>query len=238
MSRRRLWTALACIAIFLMSVAAYFDDYYRAGDAARRAMEPDDRVSVSDGGDWIAFDGPGTEAAIIFYPGAKVEPTAYAPLLRQVAEMGVDAYLIEPPLRFSLMGIGAAGGVMAAREYPRWFLAGHSLGGVAASAYASNHPDRVEGVILLGAYPVSALPEDMKLLSIYGSNDGVLNRSHYEKQRARWPQNSKECVIDGGNHAGFGDYGAQRGDGRAEMTAEQQRKMTAEYMAAFCVDAA
>ena len=236
--RRRLWAALACLVIFLMSATAYFDVYYKAGDAARAAMVSDDSVRVSREKDFIAFDGPGDTSALVFYPGAKVEPTAYAPLLKAVAALGVDGFLIEPPLRIALMDAEAAGRVMAARDYPRWFLAGHSLGGVAAAACAAKHPDQVEGLILLSSYPTSALPENLRLLSIYGSNDEVLNRSNYEKQRALWPDNSLERVIDGANHAGFGDYGPQRGDGAAEITAEQQRTATAEYIAAFCIDAA
>lgn len=236
--RRRLWTALACLVIAIMTAAAYFDNYYRAGDAARRAMEPSEGVRVSDEGRCIAFDGPGEDAALIFYPGAKVEPAAYVPLLHRLAELGVDAFLIEPPLRISLMDIGAAGRVMAGRDYSRWFLAGHSLGGVAAAAYVVQHPDQAEGLILLSAYPTAALPANVRLLSIYGSRDGVLNRLNYEKARALWPEYCMERVIDGGNHAGFGDYGPQRGDGPAEIAAEQQWTETADCMAAFCIEAA
>ena len=236
--RRMLWAALACVAIFLLSAAAYFDIYYRAGDAARRALESDDCVRVGEAGDCIAFDGPGESAALVFYPGAKVEPTAYAPLLNEVAALGVDAFLVFPPLRMAIADIGAAGRVMAAQDYPRWFLAGHSLGGVAAAQYAAKHPDRVEGLILLGSYPTMVSPGLERLLSIYGSNDRILNLSNYEKQRAYWPENSTERVIGGGNHAGFGDYGSQRGDGAAEITAEEQRKLAAEAIAAFCNDAA
>ncbi len=36
------------------------------------------------------------------------------------------------------------------------------------------------------------------------------------------PAQYQESVIEGGNHAGFGSYGAQSGDGTASISAEEQ----------------
>ena len=67
---------------------------------------------------------------------------------------------------------------------------------------------------------------------IYVSEDGVLNREKYEADRANLPQDTTETVIDGGCHAGFGSYGAQKGDGTPAISAEEQQQQTADALAA------
>lgn len=37
-----------------------------------------------------------------------------------------------------------------------WYLSGHSLGGVAASSYAADHPNKVKGIIYLASYPAES----------------------------------------------------------------------------------
>lgn len=42
-----------------------------------------------------------------------------------------------------------------------------------------------------------------------------------------------ETIIDGGCHAGFGSYGAQKGDGTPIISAEEQQQQTADVLAAW-----
>lgn len=76
------------IALLIAAFLIYTGRYYRAGDVARSMLESDETVLVTrtDYG-WL-FDGPSEGDALIFYPGAKVEETAYAPLLHAVTEEG------------------------------------------------------------------------------------------------------------------------------------------------------
>ena len=83
------------------------------------------------------------------------------------------------------------------------------------------------GLVLLASYPADETGS-MPFLSIYGDRDGVLNRESYEKSRAFWPEGAEELVIPGGNHAQFGDYGPQRGDGAASITQDEQQTQTAQ----------
>ena len=106
------------------------------------------------------------------------------------------------------------------------YIGGHSLGGAMAAVYASGHGSLLQGVILLAAYPTKALDDDLLLLSIYGSEDGVLNRSRLSKGRRYAPDRYLEFVIEGGNHAQFGSYGKQKGDGEALISPEDQREQT------------
>ena len=107
-----------------------------------------------------------------------------------------------------------------------------SLRAIAAD-YAAAHGDALRGVILLAAYPTKELSDDLSLLSVYGTEDGVLRMAPYEKGKACWPDDSLELVIKGGNHAQFGCYGVQAGDGTASLTANEQQAMTASQILDF-----
>ena len=116
-------------------------------------------------------------------------------------------------------------------SYKMWYIGGQSLGGVVAEMLAEE--GSWDGLILLAAYPAGAVDEP--LLTIYGSEDGVLNMEKYAdaKTNGFWPDDTTEIVIEGGNHAGFGDYGNQKGDREAAITQKEQQEITAEAISKF-----
>ena len=134
-------------------------------------------------------------------------------------------------LRLSLREIAEQTG--AGKSYERWYVGGHSLGGLVAAKYAAKNAERINGVVLLASYPRETLPEPLSLLCCYGSNDGCLDRDRYEASRKNWPADSEELIIDGGNHAGFGNYGKQRGDRATDCTPGEQQRSAAEAIARF-----
>ena len=197
---------------------------YKAQDP-ETLLVSDDTVAVSEIKTGWLFDGAGKDDALIFYPGALVEPAAYAPLLREIAAAGVDCFLIKMPLNLAVLSPGKAGRVMQGYPYDRWFLAGHSLGGAMAAQYAAKHLDAPAGLFLLGAYTAKDLTQAaFPVVYIYGSEDGVLNRKRLEKGFRLSPETMREVELDGGNHAQFGAYGPQKGDGKASISAEAQRR--------------
>ena len=96
-----------------------------------------------------------------------------------------------------------------------------------AAGYAAEHAEELSGLALLAAYSTKPLPEALPVLSVYGSRDGVLNLEKYEECRVNLPKTAEEYGIEGGNQAGFGWYGEQKGDGRAEITPQEQWRLTA-----------
>lgn len=204
----------------------YVNDYYHAVDVDN-ALTSSDTVTVSSIDTGMLFDGPGTTDALIFYPGAKVEAAAYAPLLKEIAENGIDCFLVKMPCNLAFFGINKADDIMADYSYGHWYLAGHSLGGAMAASYAGKHLNDLDGLILLAAYSTSDLTEaDFPVISIYGSNDGVLNMEKVVTSRDLMPSDYSEHVIEGGNHAGFGSYGAQKGDHDATISQNEQWRET------------
>lgn len=181
--------------------------------------------------DGLFFDGPGTEDALVFYPGGLVDYEAYAPLLREIAKNGVDCFLVEMPYYLAVFGMNKADKIIGSKDYSykNWYVGGHSLGGAMAASYAGKNSDKVSGVLLCAAYSTVKLDDGMTVVSVYGTEDKVLNAKKYEQYKGNLPKGATEEVLEGGNHGQFGDYGHQKGDGAATMTGKEQMRLTAEY---------
>ena len=208
----------------------YTGIYYHADESAIQVLESDEKVHVEKTDTGWLFDGPSESEAFIFYPGAKVEETAYAPLLHRIAEQKMDVFLVKVPFRIAFLGIDLADKITEKYSYDRWYIGGHSLGGVAACSYAEKHPEQIGGVILLASYPVRSIKNIPALVSIYGSEDGVLNMEKMAETEKYAPENYTSHVIEGGNHAQFGNYGEQKGDGEPRISADEQQKQTVEMI--------
>ena len=211
--------------IIATAFGIYFGIHYSADESALALL---DDKSVSEIGGAYFIDGEGEDTALIFYPGAKVDSEAYLPLMKRLADSCIDCFIVKPPLRFALFDINAADTIIGKYSYKHVYVSGHSMGGVAASSYASKNTEKVDGVVLLAAYPNKKLGDDLSLLSIYGSEDNVLDKDAYEDAASNRPKSFKEVIIKGGNHANFGNYGEQSGDGDASITREEQQKQTAD----------
>ena len=225
--------AAAAIALVMTAAscgAVYFSEFYHAAHGAQAAMAGSDTVKVEKlgGGKGYLFDGPGEDRAFTFLQGGKVEEEAYAPLMMRIAQSGTDCFLISSPANFALFDRSEAVKVAEDNEYAEWYIGGHSLGGVAASMTAAEYDFMFSGIVLLGAYPAEEVPGKMRLLSIYGSEDGVLDMDSYKEGKKLWPKDADEVIIEGGSHAGFGDYGPQKGDGKPSMGSEEQIEKTAD----------
>lgn len=219
--------ATVVIAVLLLSgiTITYLSIYYHADDTALAVFDSDSPTVTKIDGGWF-FDGEGEDTALVFYPGAKVEAQAYAPLMQKLAQNGVDCFLMEMPMRIAFLDPNAADKVIGSYHYDTWLMCGHSMGGVAATIYTSSHTDQVDGLILLASYPTEQIDDKVDVLSIYGSEDKVLDHTAYEKAKAYLPDDMTEVVIEGGNHAYFGNYGEQSGDGEAKISPEQQQTKT------------
>ena len=229
MPRRKKWLVAGGAVLLILAILAgaflwYVSDYYRAEDVALEVLAQDNGISQRDNLTILSPTAP-TDTAIIFYPGAKVEAEAYLPLLDQIRQTGVTCILVHMPFNMAIFDANAAEEVIAQfPEFQHWYVAGHSMGGAMASKFASDHPDQVDGLILMGAY-IYGNYLDEKALTIYGSlNQSVEDHIDYTKNIVE---------IEGGNHAQFGNYGPQKGDLPATISAEEQQAQTVEAISDF-----
>jgi hypothetical protein len=225
---------IIAVAIFLVFILGYgifyFADYFHAEKTATDLLNGTDNVSVVKIPNGLFLDGKGNDSAVIFYPGAKVEYDSYLPMFTQLASRGIDCYLVEMPLNFALLGQNSADDIINNSSYDHYFISGHSLGGVVASSYI-NATNNTDGVILLAAYPANEISKPV--LSIYGSDDKVLNKEKYDDAKPLIRGNFTEIVIKGANHAQFAYYGNQSGDGKANITPESQQNQTVDAIIKF-----
>ncbi len=219
---------LLCVAAALLVLCGaclwYLLGHYPADDTALALLEQSD-VQPLDGVTVLPAAEP-TDTALVFYPGAKVAAEAYLPLLDAIRDgCGITCMLVEMPFNMAIFDTDAVEDVMAAHpEIGTWYLAGHSMGGAMASSYASENPAAVAGVILLGAYPYGDYPL-ADTLTVYGEkNTSVAEQVTYTEN---------VVVIAGGNHAGFGNYGPQKGDAVADISAAEQQRQTVAAVKAF-----
>ncbi len=178
-------------------------------------------------------------AGLILLPGASVDVRAYAPLAQIIAEAGFFVALVPVPGGVSLGNEDRVDDVVAAHpEIDTWIVGGHSLGGVAAASYAANEgaKETVSGLVLWASYidDQAALPEiETPVTSIYGSEDGLTTVGEVEASRVYLPEDTWYVEIEGGNHAQFGFYGDQEGDGVALIPHRAQARLAAQATVHF-----
>ena len=230
-----LLSVFLALALITAACAIYLGSYYSADEEAIAAFMPDGCEWRVEGNGNIVFEPSSATRGFIFYPGGKVDHNAYIPLMQACAENGVLCVIVEMPFRLAVLDMNAADGIPEQfPEITEWYIGGHSLGGAMAASYVEGNTDRYAGLVLLGAYSTADLSDtDLDVLSIYGSEDGVMNREKHAECLENLPDNATEVVIDGGCHAYFGMYGEQEGDGTPSLTVQEQIRYTADAILDF-----
>lgn len=208
---------------------------YRASSTARQATHTDSSVDVKHADGIWRFEPRGdvSERTLVFFPGALVDPRAYAPLAHAVAKEGFRVILIDLPRR------GAFGGADSPELRMRVdralasvagsgsvVLGGHSRGAVVASSTAARGLPNLGGVVLIG----TSHPRDVDLsglsvpvTKIVGTRDGLASPGEVRQNESLLPEHTRWIWVEGGNHSQFGWYGFQPMDRRATVPAAEQR---------------
>ncbi len=219
---------LSLVAVLLLTVMGLFWwlQPYRASAQANAVLSSNQDVKVTQSEHYIAFlPSMQVHVGLIFYPGAKVDPAAYAIYMRDIAQRGYATFIARMPLNFSFFASSRADDIMHAYpEIHTWLLGGHSLGGVSACDYVSAHPS-VRGLLLYASYPSIDLSrrKDLTVVSIFGTHDGLSTPEKININKRLLPASTQYMPIVGGVHAFFGDYGLQDGDGQATISRELAR---------------
>ena len=201
----------------------YASDYYRADETANAILQSG-QAEVRD--DMIILRPEEMSgSALIFYPGAKVEYTAYLPILEKLRQNGIASVLMKMPFNMAIFSVNAADKAFDELSgIDHWFIGGHSRGGAMASSYAAGHQEKVKGLVLLGAYIYGDVaPKDA--LTVYGTLNADLEK-HID-------YTDNVVIIQGGNHAQFGNYGEQKGDPKALISREEQQDIAVQAILSF-----
>jgi hypothetical protein len=229
---RTTFRVLAALLGLGLAAALWWLTPFVADAAALDALVSDDAVTVNDSRTVTTYEpAQASGAAFVLYPGARVDPRAYAVLARGVAEQGHPVTVLKCPLDIGFTCVGAAAPYVDGPTA----VGGHSLGGVAASQFVT--PDSgAEGLIFWASYPLGDLSDrdDLAVASISGSQDGLSTPADIEASAASLPPDTVFTEVDGAVHAFFGDYGEQPGDGTPTVDrAEAQAQIVAATVAAL-----
>jgi len=237
---RRIWVSAG------LGFVAWLAWNAQANGVSAAVFEPSATVSVVDTGGVVQFlprttspNSPG----LIFLPGAMVEPAAYAPLLRAVAEAGYPAMLVPLPWRSAPTAANRAAvwsriaGLLG--DSHRWVLSGHSRGAALTARFAGEHAAdtgaSLAGIVLIGTtHPKAGSLAGLTIpvTKIYGTQDCVAGPASVLANATLLPPNARFVRLDGANHSQFGWYGRQLGDCQATMSRPEQQERTLEAVLA------
>jgi dienelactone hydrolase len=218
-------TVLLVTGFGLQLALTYFSHPFHGTDASIQGVEADPAIEL----EWLGNGyvlrpaNHDSETGLVFYPGGRVHPDAYlATLAPLVREANVTVFVPRMPLNLAVLNPNAARPVV--RNNPgidTWYVGGHSLGGAMACRYATGTPYRVEGLVLLASYcDRDASDTSLRVLSVTGTADGVLNRDRYRATRSNLPPDARFVRIRGMNHSQFGTYRGQLDDAPATIDDE------------------
>jgi hypothetical protein len=193
----------------------------QAESAPLASVRDNPEISVEDASQGIVLtptDGD-SDIGLVFVPGAKVDPWAYAAILQGLVEDGVTVVITRPWLNlafFDLRGLDSF--TSAAPDIETWAVGGHSLGGVRACQLAAD----ADALVLFGSYCATDVSEsDLAVLSIAGAEDGLSTPEKIAAARDLLPADAELVEIAGASHASFGDYGPQAGDGTPTISDDE-----------------
>lgn len=230
----RIGRGVATVLALLLAGALLWARPFPAADAAMSAVAGAPTVQVSESRAAIRFHpNVPTGSGLILYPGARVDPRAYAVLAGDIAAAGHPVVVVKCAFDIALL--------CGTPDVPNdrvWAVGGHSLGGVAAAR-------QVEATDAAGLVFWASFPADdqsglsIPVASISGTEDGLSTPADIANSAANLPPTAVFTAIEGANHAHFGDYGEQSGDGTAtiDRSAAQAQIVAATIALLSAVDA-
>ena len=183
----------------------------------------------------LLFSGSENKSALVFYPGGNIEYNAYEPLMAACAKRGIMSILVKMPLNKAIFNLNIAKKIKQYfPEIKTWYIGGHSLGGMSAAIHAAKYPDEYAGLIILASYsPKDLTKTNLKVLSIYGTKDMIMNRISYNKYKKNLPKDFTEYIIEDGIHRYFGMYGFPKNQPLIKISNVEQIELTADKIEEF-----
>lgn len=192
-------------------------------EAVKHALVSDREVNVTQGR-FQVFRPTNKQplTGLIFYPGGRAAPESYAPLLKQLSATGLVVVNVPMPLHMAIFAPDRADDVMEAfPDIDDWYLAGHSMGGVAAVEYTAEHASLLRGLIMWASYPDRDISQiKISTLSVYGTRDKMTTVEEVQSRKRMLPEQTEYIAIDA-DHWLFGHFA--RGAGSGEAQAERDR---------------
>jgi predicted esterase len=231
---RTVWISFGLL--FLLWMANSF----RAQGFDRSILESDSKITIEETSHFLSFRPNASlpPAGLIFFPGGMVQPEAYAPMARAIAEQGYAIFIVKLPFGSAPLDSQQTSVMERALEIMQnddsvqyWLVGGHSRGAAIASRFASFHGNAFDGLILIGTSHPKEQAFDLSnthlsVTKIYATNDGLASLEEVEANAIYLPATTSWLLIEGGNHSQFGYFGNLLGDHAATISREKQQALT------------
>ena len=224
LSRKKvIWGVVGIAAIGLLVWGVRWATFARPPlPEAVAALASDGNVTVATDRRLTFTPAHATDVGFIFYPGGRVDPRAYAGLMRTIAEAGYLVVVPSMPVNMAILNTNAANPIIAANPHiERWVIGGHSVGGTAAAIYVSAHPDRIAGLAIWSSFPAgnSDISElDLPVILLYGGNETGVTDESVGARKHLLPPDTRYIRIEGGDHHQFGAYALTTEDDLATIS--------------------
>jgi len=227
------WSALTALMVTLVSFLAWFHLVLPADRGATLEVFRDDRVVFSTHNDTLVLAPATTQSTrgLLYFPGAKVDPYSYLHPFLEVAAGGVTVVIVEPTLNMALFDTRDFATLTGSHPAIKdWAIAGHSLGGVRACMLADD--PQVRTLVLFASFCAEDLSmANLDVIQVLGDADGLIDEATRLEAQSLLPAGRySTIVIPGANHASFGTYGPQPGDGESSLTDAQMQEVMTEVM--------
>jgi hypothetical protein len=229
-AKKRIWLWVLLVVLVVGAVAGFVlaTSERRPLPEAMEALASDGQVRVEQE-PWLTFaPADGTpDTGFIFYPGGRIDPVGYAPLMKAIAAQGYLVVVPEMPLNIAAFGPNTADAILAAYpEIDRWVIGGHSVGGAMAAQYTHTHPEKIDGLAIWASYPpdgadLSGL--EIPVTSIYGSRETRVTDASVAERQHLLPADTVYVRIEGGDHHQFGSYEIDPAERRATVDRAAQQ---------------
>lgn len=227
---------LIVVVLFVVGFFIWLSNGYKIQEDSLSYLESDSYVQVTTEDKNIYFTPKNINATkgFIFYPGERVDASAYAKICKKVAAQGYKVVAVNMPFNYPSLGINKASKIIEANPgIDKWVLGGDSLGGSAACKYVSNNA-KIDGIILISSYPTNDINNlGIDVLSISGSKDDVVDYKQLVNSKNKLPKDTQYVEIEGANHSQFGSYGKYSGDGDALISEDEQINITVNNITNF-----
>ena len=223
---KKMLLIIAAILILIITVVLlYYNKAFPEALEIANTMKKVDNNYYFNGDSGVGF---------IIFSGAKADEKAYAYIAKLLHEAGHTAVIAKPLFHMTATQSRGFAIMESNPEIEKWFLIGHSLGGLPITRIAVQKPAKVQGIAYLASYILADVSElGIPVIRITASNDMTMNKNMMESSSEHLPVNSLEIVIEGANHQGFSAYKAVGRDGVATMTWKEQQDQTVRLILDF-----
>lgn len=233
------WLALLALCLTIVVFLIWANTVRTVERSAADRVFDNPAVMVTDT-DTTVILAPRTGASgvgLVFIPGARVDPYAYLyKLAGTVEETGLTVVITKPVLSLAILDLRPLETFTdTAPDVSTWLVGGHSLGGVKACMYAAD--PEAAGLVLFASYCAAAIEStDLPALSVSGSTDLLSTPARISATAELLPEGTRFIEIAGVNHAAFGDYGPELGDGDAALSTDAAAAEITVELIAFLAD--